>query len=257
VALAAPCGREPHHELTRSGEEVANGEADSSFMARRAGLVVVALAALAAASAAFAGDPREPQHRFNAVDQAWAHRIIVSHGDLGPGDWRVEQLDDQGGDADAPSYCKNPDLSDLVLTGQAKNPDFSREDSFEDSDGEVWATEHDAIESWKRVKGYPFARCFRVAMEQQFAKGSGIKFSILSSGPLAIGKLAPRQFTYGLKFRMIVGARKIDGRIDIYFFSRGRADGSVMVASLSQPARPIPLSLERRLATLVAGRLKR
>jgi hypothetical protein len=256
VALAASRRREPRHELTRSGEKAAGGEADSSSMARRAGLIVVALAALAAASAAFASDPREPQHHFNAVDQAWAHRIILSHADLGPGDWRVEQLDDQG-DADAPSYCKNPNLSDLVLTGQAKNPDFSRDDSFEDSDGEVWATEHDAIESWKRVKGYPFARCFRVAMEQQFAKGSGIKFSILSSGPLAIGKLAPRQFTYGLKFRMIVGTRKIDGRIDIYFFSRGRADGSVMVASLSQPARPIPLSLERRLATLVAGRLKR
>jgi hypothetical protein len=256
VALAASRRGEPRHELTRSGEKAADGEADSSSMARRAGLIVVALAALAAASAAFASDPREPQHHFNAVDQAWAHRIILSHADLGPGDWRVEQLDDQG-DADAPSYCKNPNLSDLVLTGQAKNPDFSRDDSFEDSDGEVWATEHDAIESWKRVKGYPFARCFRVAMEQQFAKGSGIKFSILSSGPLAIGKLAPRQFTYGLKFRMIVGTRKIDGRIDIYFFSRGRADGSVMVASLSQPARPIPLSLERRLATLVAGRLKR
>jgi hypothetical protein len=225
-------------------------------MGRRFALVVFALAALAAASAAFAGDPREPQHRFNGVDQAWAHRIIVSRADLGPGDWRVAQLDDQG-DAGAPSYCKNPNLSDLVLTGQAKNPDFSRESSFEDSDGEVWATEHDAIESWKRVKAYPFSRCFRFAMEQQFAKGSGISFSVLSSGPLAIGKLAPRQFTYGLKFRMIVGARKIDGRIDIYFFSRGRADGSVMVASLSQPARPIPLSLERRLATLVAGRMKR
>jgi hypothetical protein len=225
-------------------------------MGRRFALVVFALAALAAASAAFAGDPREPQHRFNGVDKAWAHRIIVSRADLGPGDWRVAQLDDQG-DAGAPSYCKNPNLSDLVLTGQAKNPDFSRESSFEDSDGEVWATEHDAIESWKRVKAYPFSRCFRFAMEQQFAKGSGISFSVLSSGPLAIGKLAPRQFTYGLKFRMIVGARKIDGRIDIYFFSRGRADGSVMVASLGRPARPIPLSLERKLAALVAGRLKR
>jgi hypothetical protein len=225
-------------------------------MGRRFALIAFALAALAAASAALASDPREPQHRFNAVDQAWAHRIIVSHADLGPGDWRVQQLDSQG-DAGAPSECKNPNLSDLVLTGQAKNPDFGREDSFEDSDGEVWATEHDAIQSWKRVKAYPFARCFRVAMEQQFAQGSGIKFSIVSSGPLAIGKLAPRQFTYGLKFRMIVGARKIDGRIDIYFFSRGRADGSVMVASLGQPARPIPLSLERKLARLVAGRLKR
>jgi hypothetical protein len=225
-------------------------------MARRLGLILAALAALAAASVAFAGDPREPQHRFNDADQAWAHRIILSHDDLGAGDWRVEQLDNQG-DANAPSYCKNPNLSDLVLTGQAKNPDFSREASFEDSDGEVWATEHDAIAAFNRLKAYPFDRCFRVAMAQEFAKGSGVKFSVLSSGPIAIAKLAPRQLTYGMKFRMTIGTRKIDGRIDIYAFSRGRADGSVMVASLGAPARPIPLSLERKLATLVASRLKR
>jgi len=225
-------------------------------MARRLGLTVAVLVALAAASAAFAGDPRDPQHHFNAVDQAWAHRIIVQHADLGAGDWRVQQLDSQG-DSAAPSYCKNPNLSDLVLTGEAKDPDFGREDSFEDSDGEVWATERDAIASWNHVRAFPFARCFKVAMEQEFAHGSGIKFSILSSGPLSIGKLAPRQLTYGLKFRMTVGSRKIDGRIDIYFFSRGRADGSVMVASLGAPGRPIPLSLERKLARLVAQRLKR
>ena len=225
-------------------------------MARRLGLLLVALVALGAASAAFASDPRDPQHRFNPGDQAWAHRIILGHDDLGPGDWRVTQLDSQG-DADAPSYCKNPNFSDLVLTGEAKNPDFSREDSFEDSDGEVWANEHDAIAAFNRLKAYPFDRCFRVAMQQEFTNGSGIKFTVLSSGPLKIGKLAPRQLTYGLRFRMTVGARKIDGRIDIYAFSRGRADGSVMVASLGAPARPIPLSLERKLATLVAQRLKR
>jgi hypothetical protein len=225
-------------------------------MARRLGLLVVVLAGLAAASVAYAADPREPQHRFNDADQAWAHRIIVNHADLGSGDWRVEQLDSQG-DGSAPSSCKNPNLSDLVLTGQAKNPDFSREDSFEDSDGEVWATERDAIAAFNRLKAYPFDRCFRVAMAQEFAKGSGVKFSVLSSGPIAIAKLAPRQLTYGMKFRMTIGTRKIDGRIDIYAFSRGRADGSVMVASLGAPARPIPLSLERKLATLVASPLKR
>jgi hypothetical protein len=225
-------------------------------MARRFGLILAALVALGAASVAFAGDPREPQHRFKAADQAWAHRIILSHDDLGPGDWRVEQLDN-GGDANAPSYCKNPDLSDLVLTGRAKNPDFSREDSFEDSDGEVWATEHDAIAAFNRLKAFPFDRCFKVAMAQEFAKGSGVKFTALASGPLEIGKLAPRQLTYGLKFRMTVGTRNIDGRIDIYAFSRGRADGSVMIASVGAPARPIPLSLERRLAKLVAQRLER
>lgn len=225
-------------------------------MARRLGPILAVLAALVAASVAFAGDPREPQHRFNNADQAWAHRIIVGRDDLGPGDWRVEQLDSQG-DSNAPSYCKNPNLSDLVLTGRAKDPDFSREDSFEDSDGEVWATEHDAIAAFNRLKAFPFDRCFKVAMEQEFAKGSGVKFTKLASGPLAIGKLAPRQLTYGLKFRIAVGSRNIDGRIDIYAFSRGRADGSVMIASLGAPARPIPLSLERRLATLVAQRLKR
>jgi hypothetical protein len=225
-------------------------------MARRVGLIVVALAACAAASAAFAAGGKEPQHRFNGADQAWAHRIIVQHGDLGAGDWRVQDLDSQG-DANAPSYCKDPNLSDLTLTGQAKNPDFGREDSFEDSDGEVWATEKDAIAAFKRVKAFPYDRCFKVAMAQEFAQGSGVKFTVLSSGPLKIGALAPRQLTYGLKFRMGVGTRKIDGRIDIYAFGRGRADGSVMVASLGAPARPIPLSLERKLATLVAQRLKR
>jgi hypothetical protein len=225
-------------------------------MARRLGLILAALAALAAASVAFAGDPREPQHRFNDADQAWAHRIILSHDDLGAGDWRVEQLDNQG-DANAPSYCKNPNLSDLVLTGQAKNPDFSREASFEDSDGEVWATEHDAIAAFNRLKAYPFDRCFKVAMAQEFAKGSGVKFTALGSGPIAMAKLAPRQLTFGLKFRVTAGGRNINGRIDIYAFSRGRADGSVMIASLGAPARPIPLSLERRLAKLIAQRLKR
>lgn len=225
-------------------------------MARRAGLIVAALAVLAAASAAFASDPRDPQHRFNAADQAWAHRIIVQHGDLGPGDWRVAQLDGQS-DANAPSYCKNPNLSSLVLTGEAKNPDYSREASFEDSDGEVWATEHDAVAAYKLMQSYPFDRCFRVAMQQEFASGAGIKFTVLGSGRLAFPTLAPRQLTYGMKFRMTAGARTIAGRIDIYVFSRGRADGSVMVASIGAPAHPIPLSLEQRLARLVASRLKR
>jgi hypothetical protein len=223
-------------------------------MARRA-LIAAAVAALVAASAALAGNAKEPQHRFNDADQAWAHRIIVHNADLGAGDWRVAQLDSQG-DANAPSYCKDPNLSDLTLTGQAKNPDFAREASFEDSDGEVWATERDAIAAFNRVKAFPYDRCFKAAMRQEFAQGSQIKFTALSSGPLTFPKLAPRQLTFGLKFRMVAGARKIDGRIDIYAFSRGRADGSVMVASLGAPARPIPLSLERKLATLVAQRLK-
>jgi hypothetical protein len=226
-------------------------------MGRRLAVAGLVASALAAASVALAAGPREPQHRFNPVDQAWAHRIILAHDDLGPGDWRVQNMDSSGGDANAPAYCKDPNLSGLTLTGEAKNPDFGREDSFEDSDGEVWANERDALVAWKKVQAYPFSRCFAAAMKQEFAGGSGVKFSILSNGSFAFPKLAPRQLTYGLEFRMTVAGRKIDGRIDIYVFSRGRADGSVMVASLGAPARPIPLSLEHSWARRVAARLKR
>jgi len=88
-------------------------------------------------------------------------------------------------------------------------------------------------------------------------KNSNIKFIPVSSGPLRIGKLAPRMLTYGLRFSMKLPSARIDGRLDMYFFSRGRADASLMVLSLGKPARPIPISLERRLADLVARRLHR
>src|SRR4051794_17186007 len=219
------------------GRKSSTAEADPRRMARRLGPIVAVLVALAAASAAFAGDPRDPQRHFNPADQAWAHRIIVQHADLGAGDWRVQQLDGQG-DASAPSYCKSPNLSDLVLTGEAKNPDFGREDSFEDSEAEVWATERDAIASWNHVRAFPFARCFKVAMEQEFAHGSGIKFTILSSGPLAIGKLAPRQLTYGLRFRMTVErARSTAASTSISSRGAARTAASWSPRSARPPAR--------------------
>jgi hypothetical protein len=225
-------------------------------MARRLVAALVAVAALAAAATAAGSDPRDPQHRFNGADQARARKILITHADLGPGDWRVENLPDEG-DAGAPADCKNPDLSDLVLTGEAKNPDWSRNGSFVDSDGEVWATERDAVAAWQRADRYPFARCFAAAVEQQFAKTPGITFKTLSTGPIKIGKLAPRQLTFGIKFRMTASGRAIDARIDIFAFSRGRSAGSLMVASVGRPATPISMSLERRLAAFVAQRVKR
>jgi len=225
-------------------------------MVGRLAFAIVAIAALAAASAAAGGDPRAPKKHLNRADQEWARRILIKRADLGSGDWRVEQSKDEG-DADAPPACKNPNFSDLVLTGEAENPDFSRNGSYVDSGVEVWASERDAAVAWKRGSHYPFEKCFAAAAKQEFEKNSNIKFIPVSSGPLRIGKLAPRMLTYGLRFSMKLPSARIDGRLDMYFFSRGRADASLMVLSLGKPARPIPISLERRLADLVARRLHR
>src|ERR687896_2476666 len=113
-------------------------------MVGRLGLVLLAALALAATATAARKDPRDPQKRFNAQDQAWAKAIRIQRNDLGAGDWRVEPATDKNDDRKAPAGCKNPNLSDLVLTGEADNPDFSLNGSFVGPGAEGWANERHA-----------------------------------------------------------------------------------------------------------------
>jgi hypothetical protein len=226
-------------------------------MIGRLGLVLLAVAALAGTASAAGRDPKDPKKRFNAADQAWARAIPIHRADLGRGDWRVEPSDDDDDDSDAPAGCKNPNMSDLVLTGESENPDFSLNGSMIGSGAEIWSSERHAAIAWKRGSSYPFAKCMAAAMKQEFAKAGGIKLTIQSSGPIPMSKLTPRMLTFRMRFRIKGPAGTFNGRFSLYFFSRGRADGMVMVVSFGRPLRPIPETLERRLATLVAERLKK
>jgi hypothetical protein len=144
------------------------------------------------------------------------------------------------------------------MTGEADNPDFGRNGSYVGSGSEVWSSERHAALSWKRNTNVPLTKCLTAALKQGVAgAGGNVKVTILSSGPISIGKLAPRQLTYALRFRIKGPAATLMGRLSFYVFSRGRAAGMVMLMSFGKPLTPIPASLERRLATLVAGRLKR
>jgi hypothetical protein len=223
----------------------------------RLGLVLLGAVLLVGTATAARKDPRDPQKRFNAQDQAWARAIRVQRSDLGAGDWRVEPAQDKNDDRKAPAGCKNPNLSDLVMTGEADNPDFSRNGSFVGSGSEVWSSERHAAIAWKRNTSLPIAKCLASALTAGALGGGNVKLSILSSGPIRIAKLAPRQLTHGLRFRIKGPAAAFTGRLNFYVFSRGRAVGMVMVMSFGKPLTPISDSLERRLATVVAGRLKR
>jgi hypothetical protein len=215
---------------------------------------LVALAVLAGSASAAGDDPREPKKRYNAADQAWARAIRLTRSDLGAGDWRVEPSSD---DSNAPPGCRNPDMSDLVLTGKATKPDFSRNGSFVASEGEVWANERDAARSWKRSVRFPFAKCLPAALKQGLGADPSVKLTILSSGPLRVAKLAPRMFSYGMRFRIEGPGGTIQARLSMYAFGRGRADGSLLVASMGPPLQPISPSLEGRLVYLIARRLRR
>jgi hypothetical protein len=226
-------------------------------MVGRLSLALLAAVVLTGTATAARKDPRDPQKSFNTQDQAWARAIRIQRSDLGPGDWRVEPAQDKNDDRHAPVGCKNPNLSDLVMTGEADNPDFSRNGSFVGSGSEVWSSERHAAIAWKRNTSLPIARCLASALTAGGLSRDNVKLTILSRGPIRIARLAPRQLTYGLRFRIKGPAASFTGRLGFYVFSRGRALGMVMVMSFGKPLTPIPDSLERRLATTVAGRLKR
>jgi hypothetical protein len=209
---------------------------------------------LLAGTAVAAGDPREPKKRHNAPDQAWAEAIRVQRSDLGSGDWRVEMSnhDDRG----APKGCRDPNLSDLVETGSAEQPDWSRKGSFVMSGSVVFQSERQLATAWQRFTPIDLTGCLGWAFKQG-AASSGVTVTVTSSGPVRIAKLAPRWRTGRITLTVRGPAAAIKGRMSYYFAARGRASVILMVASFGKPATRISDALEQRLARAVTQRLKR
>jgi hypothetical protein len=223
-------------------------------MVRRLGLACICAGVLAGAALGASTGVRDPQKRHNAADQAWAREIRIHRADLGAGDWRVEPA--SGDNAGAPQGCKDPDMSDLVETGKAQEPDFSRNGSFVGSGAAVFQTEGQATTAWNRVARQSLTSCLINAFKQALA-GSGSRLRILFNGPLQMPKLAP-YFSAG-RVRLVFSdsGQKVDARFSFYLYARGRATALLMIASVGKPMQPISATLERHLAELVAQRLSR
>jgi hypothetical protein len=218
-------------------------------------LIVLLLSFLVAGTAAAAArKPTDPQKKLNPADQKWAAAIRIHRSDLGAGDWRVENNQDNG--VAAPQGCEDPNLSDLTETGEAENPDWSRNGSYVASGAAIFKTTQQATTAFQRVARQAFDRCMVNAFKQGLS-GSGARLRILSTGPIALKTSAPHYQSARVRFSVSGPAATITGRMSLYFFARGRALGMLLVASIGRPLRPIPESLERRLAGLVASRLKR
>jgi hypothetical protein len=217
-------------------------------MLRRLGLIFVVACILAGSAGAAATDPKK---RHNASDQAWAAAIRIHRADLGAGDWRVEQPNASAG---APEGCKDPDLSDLIETGSAENPDFSRNGSFVGSGASVFLTEAQATTAWRRVTAQSFTRCMSTGFKRAIS-GSNVRVTVLSSGPLALRKLTDHFSAGRIRLRISGPAATLQGRITYYLYAQGRATALLVVVSFGKPLSPISPALERRLAALVASRL--
>ena len=222
-------------------------------MSGRLGLMLLVLVALAVSSSASAAghDPRDPQKRHNPADQAWAKKIRVQHADLGAGDWRVEASVNNGDDRGAPKACRNPDMSNLVETGSAETPDFSRNGSVVGSGASVFLNERQATKAWSLAARQPLTQCLAAAFEKGLA-GSGARLKIVSDAPIAMPKLAPHFKAARIQLEISGQARTIKGRLTFYLLARGRVTAMLMIMSFDRPMQPISQALERHLAMVVA-----
>jgi hypothetical protein len=213
-------------------------------------LTVILVAACVLASSAFAA-ATDPKKRHNAADQAWAKSIRIQRDDLGAGDWRVETSSAKGG---TPEGCKDPNLSDLVETGSAERPDFSRNGSFVGSGASIFQKASQATAAWHRVASAPIIDCIITGFKRSFS-GAGVRIAVLSKGPLAFGKVTQHVAAGRVRVRVTGPTVAFEGRVTFYLYAQGRATAILMVSSFSKPLTPIGAPFERRLAQLVAARM--
>src|SRR5215216_133054 len=143
--------------------------------------VIVAAVGVAAASAAAARNPHDPQERLTAADNATARAIVVHKSDL-VGKWKLEKPDPRD---DKPCKTFDPDLSDLTVTGHAESPDFSRADGvILSSEAEVYETDAQLRASFDRFyKPQKIIRCTQAAFREG-AQGATVKALVARTAPM-------------------------------------------------------------------------
>lgn len=223
-------------------------------MARRFVLALALLAVLAGTASAAATKAGDPKKRHNAADQAWAERLRVQHDDLGAGDWRIEPRD-ANAERGMPQACKDPNMSDLVETGSAEAPNFSRNLSFVSSSGVVFQTAGQMRAAYGRLARSPLDDCIAWSFKKG-AELAGARVRVSSFRSLPTSQLAPLGRAARVDLVVSGPSASVRGHISYYLLSRGRAGVILLIASFGRPATPISPSLERHLATTVAKRLK-
>ena len=222
-------------------------------------LLVTVVAALAfCATAAAAG---EPQYRPADADQSWADSIVLNVKDFS-GLWKSSgsggRIASTGFES---SSCSLPDESDLVVTGGAYSPNFTRYDAAVVSSGAVvWQTPEHAQADWDRNLQPAMMGC--LAAELQSGSTKRVKVVVTSRRQLAWPALAPRSTAYRLALVLKATVRSgkrtrtqsVHATSDFVAVGSGRATAMLWTMSLnSQPLadsskRGYVLQMLRRMA---------
>ena len=213
------------------------------------GFVSITAALVVVAGAWASGTDKEPRH-YTAADQAVAHAIVLTQGDLGSA-WK-------GGakkvDTSAPPTCPNfnPRQSDLVVTGDAES-EFS--DSAAgvqyDSEAQILQTAHMVQLDWQRsIPQAGLLPCLRSILNKSLPANE----KIISVARVPIPKLA----TYSAEIRVVVNvhsstAKDVPVMIDELLVGRNRAEITLTTTSPYAERGPVEQS-ELLIAKLLVAR---
>jgi hypothetical protein len=210
---------------------------------RTAAVVVLGACTLAWAASASA-DHLDPQNRLRTADQKRAASMLVRKTDLGVG-YAVERTSG----LEPHLACGALDESDLVLTGRAKSPYWSREYQIVGSTAAVYRTSADARRSWARGASTAGMNCLRDEFRKEFLRqGEALQVSIsrLSFPRLAGGTYAHRLVLSGAA----AGSPAL--YIDLVVIRQGRGQVGLLFAGVVVPP---PRATELSLARVVAQRM--
>ncbi len=217
-------------------------------MTGRLGLVVLSAAVLTASAVAAPGDREKRDIR--PADQALARKANLRLGDL-PAGFRAKRLSSKADSASedaGPDSCPGfaPDLSDLVITGEASSPQFKSTWMTIHSSAEVYRSIGDERKSWRRTARREAVDCLADAIDKQPAAGMRLTLGATLQRPSP--RVGERSVSFRLVGRLTTNGVKIPIWIDLLGVSRGRADATLFVMTgLKAPSA----SFEHRLlATL-------
>jgi hypothetical protein len=210
-------------------------------------VLLVAGLLLAGGALAAEGDPVE---RHTKADMAKARSIVLAPADLGAG-WKREPA---GGD-DSSLQCKNfrIDESDLVETGEADSPVFTRAPVIISSSASLYRTAAMSATSWRRAIRPGLAACLAEDAQKSVSE-PGFTLRRRSAGKIPYQPLpGAKTAAYHLVFSASDGQTTVPVHFDAVFLQRGRAIAGVFLASFGArfPAAPL-----RELAALTAGRMR-
>jgi hypothetical protein len=234
---------------------------------RRVVLTLLALTVFALAGVAAAAST-DPQINTDPIDQAWAESIVLAPSDFGQG-WKAEPMPEMDEESTASpsdeSWCVEgiPDRSDLIVTGGAASPDFTRSDNASVSAyALVWKTPEQAQAEWDRTltRMPAFVNCLAAIFGGDGPLG--IKIVVTRKGPLTLPAATPRSAAFRIKLAIEETVRVKKKRkkkrtplanFDLVLVGNGRA--SVTAFFVSFNPKPFSTAYERSLVEKMAARM--